>query len=631
MTASGGGNVGENRECDMRLDAIQIGLPLLGRELVEQAMRLQTYVIRVVYAGLLFLIAYCLFYDLLRNASAGIFAVLGRGRPMFNTLLGLQFAGIYIFMPALGASAIAVEKERSTFALLLLTKLGPWTIVFEKLLSRIVPMLTILLLGLPLLGFTYTLGGFGATEFLAAALGLGLALLQTASLALFCSAYCRTTTGALISAYALQVVLLFGPALFVATNFAGIQDLLWSTQSQDLAWIFYGPAMTSLWPQNGIGATGMFGLTRGTQFIPVSLGVITALLLIATRLVLVRRAFALPKRRMQKLFRRLDGIFARWNENRYTHGITLIADVEQLPETRPVAWVETTRTALGSLRYLVRVLLVVEALLAMLVLFVANSIDRSAGFVSMLVFVAWIGAVGLVAVKGASLIAGERSRQTLDVLLAAPLSTRELLGQKIAGLRRLMVVIAVPLLSLFLFQAWWRCGPQTGNPWTDREYVRPVLYLTAAVSCLVIYLHVAAWLSILIGLRSRSQTRAVLISLGSILGLCMGPLLPVFVVVVLFRFREQEPTSFLFLLSPMALAMVNEINSWYPAFEHRWFVVALNSIYYSVWWIVLRAWCLRGASKWLGRTREDAVVTDSPPDLETAGLATVSSASPDPG
>jgi ABC-type transport system involved in multi-copper enzyme maturation permease subunit len=615
----------------MRFDAIQNGLPLLGRELVEQAMRRQTYIIRVVYAGLLFLIAYCLFYDLLRGASAGVFAVLGRGRPMFHTLLGLQFAGIYIFMPALGAGAIAVEKERSTFALLLLTKLGPWTIVFEKLLSRIVPMLTILLLGLPLLGFTYTLGGFGATEFLAAALGLGLALLQTASLALFCSAYCRTTTGALISAYVLQVLLLFGPAMFVTTNFAGVQDFLWSAQLHDLAWIFYGPAMTSLWPSNAFGVTGMLGLTRGTQFVPVALGVTTALLLVATRLVLVRRAFASPRRRLQRLFRRLDGVFVRWNENRYTHGITLIADAEPLPGTCPIAWVETTRTALGSMRYLVRVLLVVEALLAMLVLFVANSIDRSAGLVSMFVLVAWVGAVGLVAVKGASLIAGERSRQTLDVLLAAPLSTRELLDQKMAGLRRLMLVIAVPLLSLFLFQAWWRCGPQTGNPWTDREYLRPAIYLTTAVLCLVIYLHVAAWLSIIIGLRSRSQTRAVLISLGAILALCMGPLLPVFVITVLFRFREQEPTSFLFLLSPMALAMVNEINSWYPAFEHRWLVVALNSIYYSAWWIGLRAWCLRRASHWLGRTQEEGTPADSSPDSETAVVPALSSASPGSG
>ncbi|HVW02933.1 MAG TPA: ABC transporter permease subunit [Planctomycetaceae bacterium] len=599
----------------MGTNSIQFGLPLLARELVEQAMRRRTYVIRVVYATLLFVMAYALFYDLLRNTT-NVFSALGRGRSMFHTLLGLQFAGIYIFMPALGASAIAIEKERSTFALLLLTKLGPWAIVFEKLLSRMAPMLTFLLLGLPLLGFTYTLGGFGAVEFLTGAIGLGFALVQTAALALFCSAFCRTTTGALISAYLLQVLMMFGPPVVANMNDAGIRKMLMSIQCEDAPYLFFAPAMTGMWPSNGLGPTVLFVFSRGTQFVPVALTLSTVLLLVAARLVLVPRAFAVPGHRLQKLFRRLDAVFARWNNNRYTRGITLIAETSLLPETCPVAWIETTRTSLGSFRFLLRLLLVVEALLAMLVLFVANSTERSAGFVSMLVLLLWVGAVTLVAVKGASLIAGERSRQTLDVLLAAPLSTRTLLEQKLTGLRRLMLVLSVPLLSLFLFQAWWRCGPQTGNPWTDRQYIRPGLYLTAAISCTVIYLHVAAWLSVLIGLRSRNQTRAVLISLGSILALCIGPLLPVFIMAVMFRIREQEPFSFLFLLSPMALVMINEINSYHPAFTHPWAAVALNSIYYSVWWRVLRTWCLRDAPIWLGRTHEDLTDAESPPAVD---------------
>jgi len=132
----------------------------------------------------------------------------------------------------------------------------------------------------------------------------------------------------------LQLLLLFGPSLVVATNIAGIQDFLQSAGYPDLEWNFFAPAMTSMWPSNGIGATGWFWLTQGTQFVPVTLGVTTALLLVATRLVLVPRAFAQPGRRLQTLFRRIDGVFARWNQNRYTRGVALIAETEQLPETR---------------------------------------------------------------------------------------------------------------------------------------------------------------------------------------------------------------------------------------------------------------------------------------------------------
>ena len=601
----------------MQASDIKLGLPLLARELMEQAVRRRTYIIRVVYAVLLFVVAYFMFYDLLRGTSAGMFAALGHGRQMFDMLLVLQFAGVYIFMPAIGASAIAVEKERSTFALRLLTKLDPWTIIFEKLLSRMVPMLTFLLLGLPLLGFAYTLGGFQTDEFIYGGLALGLALLQTSALALFCSAFCRTTTGALIAAYALQVMLMFGPPMIVETNVLGLQALFRSAPNRYGDWIFFAPYLTSLWEQNTISSSMIVNIIyRLIQFVPLTM--VTAMLLVATRVVILRRAFALPQHRLQKVFRRLDGVFSRWNENPYTRGITLVAEAARLPETRPIAWIETTRTALGSLRYLVRLLLVVETLVVCLVLLVANTSENAGEYVSMLVFLAWIGATALVAVKGSSLIAGERSRQTLDVLLTLPIPTRELLAQKLTGVRRLMLVLSVPMLTLFLFQAWWRAGPMTGQPWMDQSRVVPALYLTSAISCMVLFFHGAAWLSILIGLRSKSQTRAVLISLGAIVAACMGPLLLMFLIEVIFEPPEKHPVNLFFLTSPMASVAFNEFNVYTHMFRSPWLAVALNTVYYGCWWVGLRTVCLRRAPRWLGRTCELITETEVVPAGESA-------------
>src|SRR5579872_4529048 len=141
-----------------------MGLPLLAKELAEQSARKRTYIVRVVYAALLFLSAFLFFFDILRSGSSSPLAVLGKGRQMFDVLVLLQFAGVYLFMPAMTCGVLTLEKERASLPLLFLTRLGPGTILVEKLMSRLIPMLGFLMLSFPLLAFAYSLGGFAATQ-----------------------------------------------------------------------------------------------------------------------------------------------------------------------------------------------------------------------------------------------------------------------------------------------------------------------------------------------------------------------------------------------------------------------------------------------------------------------------------
>src|SRR6516225_5879137 len=103
-----------------------LSLPLLAKELIEQASRRRTYLVRVVYAILLFFAAVLFFYQTLRVGMASPLAALGRGRDMFMAVVFLQFAGVYLFMPAMTCSALTQEKERDSLQLLFLTRLGPW-------------------------------------------------------------------------------------------------------------------------------------------------------------------------------------------------------------------------------------------------------------------------------------------------------------------------------------------------------------------------------------------------------------------------------------------------------------------------------------------------------------------------
>ncbi|MCY2963560.1 MAG: hypothetical protein NT069_07910, partial [Planctomycetota bacterium] len=91
----------------------RISLPLLAKELIEQAARKRTYFVRVFYAVLLQFFGLLMFAERFSNTS-NAWGILGHGRELFAFLTGLQFAGVYFFMPALVCGVITSEKERAT-------------------------------------------------------------------------------------------------------------------------------------------------------------------------------------------------------------------------------------------------------------------------------------------------------------------------------------------------------------------------------------------------------------------------------------------------------------------------------------------------------------------------------------
>ena len=114
----------------------QMGLPLLTKELIEQAARKRTYVVRLVYASLLFLQAFWQFTSILSSNGSNSLAILGSGTDMFNRVIELQSLGILLFLPALACGAITSEKERDSLTMLLVTRLGPVTLLLDKLQGR---------------------------------------------------------------------------------------------------------------------------------------------------------------------------------------------------------------------------------------------------------------------------------------------------------------------------------------------------------------------------------------------------------------------------------------------------------------------------------------------------------------
>ncbi|MFO0919108.1 MAG: ABC transporter permease subunit [Planctomycetaceae bacterium] len=513
----------------------RFSLPLFSKELIEQSNRRRTFVIRTVYAGLFYAFMLWMLWNQLGGWESDSLSMLGRGREVFSTLVSMQFFAIYLFLPGLTCGALAAEKERDTLAMLLLTKLGPWTILLEKLLSRLMPLGLLLFLSLPLLAVAYGLGGVESWNLFSAAWILGLTAFQVGAFSLFCSAWFRTTAGAFVGTYVLGFCLLIAPAILAEAGIPPFNFLAHvtsfflgghGTYGASLL-IGFGPFVFAIVNMN----VGQFAMFAGTSFWArlVSLGLGTSglwlsalLFLAATRIVLWRRAFVQPKRRLLKLFHWLDQGFHRLNRNPVTKGIVLINESVTLPQDDPIFWRETRKKALGTTRYLIRFLLVVmPPLLFYLLLQDSRMYDsQSPGVIPYILL--WLILVLAITVQSAGLIAGEKSRQTLDVLLSTPLTSEEIIRQKTAGVRKLIVVMCIPLATVIAYEIWWRLTIGRDAPSTE-QVTQSLISIVTRTTSMIVYPAIIVWIGFHLGLRLRNQGQALLATLGIIVAVCVIP------------------------------------------------------------------------------------------------------------
>jgi ABC-type transport system involved in multi-copper enzyme maturation permease subunit len=558
-----------------------LGLPLLSKELAEMAQLRRTYLARVGFAVLMFSTSALLFlpkYESLKLLPKGVF---GHGAEFFDVLYAIEWAGLVLFVPAVVSGALTAEKERNTLQLLFLTKLGPWTILLEKLFSRIVPVATFLLVSLPLLFIAYLWGGLTQGDVGLAIAELALTVFELASIALFCSAFSATSAGAFILSYVITALVFLSPFLAVLTlllvnwlsRVVGAGDLtlavlanapehrdtvltfLTSTLGINLAWLFdqrFRP-----------GVVRPFHTVLQPFVIIPTVGVI--FLLLARRAV-VSRAAPQPKHRIRRFFAWLDRMFTRLND-RYAKGILLTPPDSGLPEGNPVLWREKRRGNLGRVNYLIRVLVVLESpFLIVSVISAAFFHGDNFNTLGTIGLCLWPIALAIVIVRAAGLIAAEKARQTLDVLLTTPLSLAELVGAKLKGLGRMKAIVAAPIIFQTLLITWLRLAvgrmyyPYGGD---DRQVLatggEAIYFLFVTGLNIVILFGLAAQLAFLFGLYTKTQGRAVTAVLGVFVAFCFVPVL------VRLAIADNWARNLMY-LSPIADILVNE----FPRLGFEW-------------------------------------------------------------
>ena len=475
-------------------------LPLLTKEMIEQAQSRRTYTLRVVYATIFYSLALWQYHNTSGGGATG-FENLGRGREFFLQLTFVQTCAIVLLLPAITCGALTVEKEKDTLALLLLTKLSPWTIVFEKLLSRIFSMATFQLLSLPLFAIVYSIGGVELADLINAIALLMSLTMFVGSVSILCSTWFRTTSESFIAAYL---------SLFFLGCFFSI---------------FGGPGL-ELWQMSFHSESGRSRLPL-SQGISNSIGDLTFALLVSlipvflASNILVARAFVPAWNMVLESFQRADRFFNDLNK-KTTGGIVLVQDNETLPLYHPISWRETRKKSLGTFRYQFRILMLLLAPLIVVIAAVMTDgrTEFTTPFRGFPAFF-WLVSVVCLTIHSTGVMPSERIRQTLDVLLVAPLTPAEIVLQKLSGVRRLIKILTVPFVVLIVFQAIW-----TGYivQETDPERRSNLeLELVAASLSAIVYMPLLMWIGFEFGLRMKTQIQAVLSTFATVAIICVLP------------------------------------------------------------------------------------------------------------
>ncbi len=531
---------------DWRYVASTGGLPLLGRDLREQAARPRTYVIRVAYTTIIAAIVFWNAGDIFEFFGDGLTAMdLGRGREIFDQIVLWQLAGIVLVTPVISAGAIAEEKERDTLAVLLTTQLGTRLIIREKFYSRMFIVCGLVAMSFPLLGFSYSLGGVSQLQLAGSTILLLTSVGLTVALAICLSAWCSSTAAALSLTILLGIPVL-GPvgAAIAASSISTAWDGLWipvATIVVGVTWVFLRLAESAL----------------------------------------IARAAVQSRNPLLETFRSIDRFFHDLND-RFAKGRLVVDDRTPLPDTEPVAWRHRYRKSLGTIRYLVRILIFLELPVLLFSLFAASDVtwnpnDHGVAFTVTLV-VLWLISSVILLTSVIGMIGADRTHQTLDTLLATPLSTSELLSQYLRGLNRLLLVVSAPFATLLIAR-------MIGEGLTDGG-----VRLIASVVVTVALLLTLCWLALLISLRVPSQLKAT-VAITLLIAAWTG--LPL-------AFRDMASDTWqsqaVSLLSPGLL--LRQIETGHSSLPHA---LSIAAVYGLLIW-KLRTECLANADRWLNRS-----------------------------
>jgi ABC-type transport system involved in multi-copper enzyme maturation permease subunit len=432
----------------------------------------------------------------------------------YETLASIAMVMVLLAAPAATAGAICLDKARGTLLHVLVTDLSDTEIVLGKLAARLVPVLGLIVSSLPVLALLTLMGGIDPVALTGSfVVLLGVSVLGCA-LALALSVWGRKTHEVLLATYLVWILwfLLVPASAFLSWHFG------YGFKPPDL--IIRSNLFMLTAGANEPADPSSPGLGEQVLFLGVTLVVSAALLALTVwrlRPVIIgqwgraeredRRSVRARRRAATGLGPTLDGnpvLWREWHRNRPSRWARIVWKIYVVLAVGftacglPWFWFTT-----GSSRELPAII---------------NGFQASIGLL-------------LLSLTSATSLSEERTRGSLDVLLAAPLSTSEILWGKWWGAFRSVILLAIlptAVAAILATESGYWIGPL--------QVLALFLAYGAAITSLGLAL--ATWIA--------NIGRVLALCVAAVVGMTIGSI-PV--VVILFD-RPGQTTQCIAMISP---------------------------------------------------------------------------------
>jgi ABC-type Na+ efflux pump permease subunit len=515
--------------------------PIFNREFITVPRRSSHYVTRAAYLGGLWVLgitAWLATVGWTRSATLGETARFG---PLLFQLLTFVQLALFLFFSALSAaSAVALEKDRRTFILLLMTDLRNHEIVLGKLLGSLLPIALLLLGSVPLLMLLLLLGGVAPDQ-----VAQALAIVAGTSLA-------AGSLGGLIALWrdrtfqSLALTVLFLVLYLCVVEALGVLPaLIPSLAGWDVARVqeWLNP-FRALWTVLDISVAPEVGLAPAYVFALVMVGL--SVLLNAWGLVRLRVWNPSGEPIMQ---RETPDEVEEKERSEKDRALAHAAPGAVRPVTgNPIFWREVFTRAYGR-----RPLLVKTAYFLVLA-FICYSALAPVLRGERVPFAAAYGLIPvgvlsllLVAAQAATAITSERDTGALDLLLVTDLSPGEFVFGKLGGIvYNTKEYLLPPLLLAGVYAVY---GLLASPPAGHKELEGPMnaTSLLCVVGSVVVLLAFVMVLGIHVALRTPNSRMAVINTLSTVFFLSVGTLVCIALILINGRF-EYQWGSFVFFI-----------------------------------------------------------------------------------
>ncbi len=484
--------------------------PVFTREAVTAPRRPKLYLSRAVYVIGLWVLMLTLWMVFTGTQQVRNLGDLARfGHVLFLSLAALQMAVLLFFSALSTASAVALEKDRRTLELLLMTRLSNSELVLGKLLAAMLGVLMLLAAALPFFMLTVLFGGVSAGQVLRVFAVTLLSALAAGSLGSLLALWREKTFQTL----ALTVLcLLVWPGACEAVR--------WSCA--DGTWQSF--AATAASPVHAIaGAAQPSAGFRGWLTDPVNVYLFVvagaAVLLNALAIFGVRRwnptreAARGPEEHPEVVSGAASGQIAREPYGQNAQATSLPgpdADVTRPVWDYPIIWREMRTWAYGRKVVFVRAAYVLLAAAALTALFLMARSDGGitrygATLATLPLFVL---SLMLINAQGVTSLTNERDAKALDLLLVTDISAKEFVFGKLGGIfYNTKEMVALPLVMCLTL--WWLGGVSAEN----------MVYLVLGLVVMMIFV---AMLGVHTGMAYANSRTAIATSLGTVFFLVIG-------------------------------------------------------------------------------------------------------------